>query len=97
MAVTIKQATVWHDVSFEQAIAEFTASPIISISVESDDNPRIGCEIAARLAEAEIPVAFATMHRRRRRYRGILGFFSQADADRAIELINGEKLTTKVA
>jgi hypothetical protein len=81
MAVTIHQAKVWH--------GELTQpSQIISISVQSNDDPAIGCAIAAVLAEHEIPVTFATMRRSGRKYEAVYGFGLQKDADRAVELIN---------
>jgi hypothetical protein len=80
MAVTIQQAKVWHGELTQPA-------EIISISVQSNDNPRIGCQIAAVLAENEIPVTFATVRPNGRKYEAIYGFGLQEDADRAVELI----------
>lgn len=81
MAVTINQAMVW--------LGELTQpSSIVSISVQSDNNPRIGCEIASRLAEHQIPVAFARVRPCGKKYEAIYGFSLQEDADRAVELIS---------
>jgi hypothetical protein len=80
MAFSINEANVWHGDAFD--------SRIVSISVQSDGNPRIGCEIAARLAEHEIPVVFATVRPNGRKYEAVYGFNSQAEADRALELIS---------
>jgi hypothetical protein len=89
MAITINQANVW--------MGELTQpSEIISISVKSDNNPRIGCEIAASLAEHEIPVTFATVRPSGKRYEAVYGFGVQEDADRAVELINELEQTRQV-
>jgi hypothetical protein len=78
------------DAKSEQAAKEAGLQPakdIHTLVVEGDDRPGIGYEIASAVGAAQINMHFAIMHVIEKRYIGLFGFGSEADANKAEGLI----------
>ncbi|MEO8349285.1 MAG: hypothetical protein ABI610_10265 [Acidobacteriota bacterium] len=67
--------------------AGLSESGIPTLLVEGDDRAGLGAAIARSLAEAGINVAFLVAQVVGRRYAGVIGFDSQADARKAAPLL----------
>jgi hypothetical protein len=71
------------------------ASSIPTLLVEGDNKPGLGHRIAQAIAEAGVDLSFLVAQVIGRRYAAIIGFGSDADAEKAATLIKKAAATTK--